>query len=283
MNNYLSSTKEREQKIRKMLKMQNGDLSFTVITPEIARTILAGFNDNNRKLSIRVAENYANDIRRGRWRKSNDNITFDDDWMLSNGQHRLKAITLANRPLAMVAQFHVNQNCEIDRGKQRTISENIRLSNGVTNVDLASDGQIHRMVNTALRTLGTDKSYRTDDVIDVINKYEKELLEVREAGLLRGASGVGQAAIPAAMFVAYINGVELGMLTHIRTVLNDGMTGDDKDKPIIGLRDKLMAIRGGGGSLNAERAKYTQYCINAMTEGKTTKTCKCNEFYYKLK
>lgn len=273
---------EKEKRVRGLLRMASGDLSFAVITPEMARIILAECNNNNRKLSIKVAENYATDMRLGRWKKSNDSITFDEDWEISNGQHRLKAITLANRPVNMVVQFNVNQNCEIDRGKKRTISENIRLSNGVTNVDLASDGKVHRLVNTSMRTLGSNRNYRTDDVMEMINKYENQILEVRAAGLLNGAEGVGQAAIQAAMFVAYLHDIDIELLTHIRRVLNDGIATGNKDKPIIGLRDKLMGIRGGGDGVNNERAKYTQFCIKAMLENKGTKTCKCIDLYYKF-
>jgi len=274
---------QRETEIRTLLCMGETDLCEVIITPEVARKILNEHNSNNRKLSNRFVEQYTKDIIEDRWKKSNDNITFDDNWELSNGQHRLKAVTIANKPVKMVVQFHVNQNCEIDRGKQRTIAENIKMSNLVDNEDLRADGKVIALVNTAMRTMGYERVYRTKDVVDMINKYEHEILNVRAAGLMRGSDGVSQMAIASSLFVAYINGVEMEILTRIRRVLNSGMVENgDKDKPIIGLRDRLMNIRGGGEGVNLERAKYTQYCIKAILAGKATKMCKCNELYYRI-
>lgn len=275
---------QRENEIREMLGMEETDLCEVTVTPEAARRILSECNNNNRKISQKFIDQYTKDILEDRWKKSNDSITFDDNWELSNGQHRLKAVTIANKPVVMVVQFHVNQNCEIDRGKQRTITENIRMSKLVDNEDLCCDVKAVTLVNTAMRAMGYERVYRTEDVVNMINKYECELLNIRAAGIMRGSDGVGQMAIASAMFVAYINGVELEVLSRIRRVLNSGMPENgDKDKPIIGLRDRLMSIRGGGEGVNVERAKYTQYCIKAILSGKTTKTCKCSEMPYRLK
>lgn len=277
-------TLEKESEIRALTGVLRADFGEVIMTPDKATKILNRFNTKNRKLSSKIAEQYAQDMRRDLWVRSNDAITFDDNWELSNGQHRLKAITLANKPIRLTIGFRVNQSTEMDRGKQRTIFENIGLSDKVRNESLREDKKVTEVANVILRAIVNQKIIRTDDVIELINKYEKEFKECIDNGLFTGTSGVGQAGVSAAFLIALINKVPLDTLVYVRQVLNSGVAIDSsKDKPIIGLRDKLQAVRGGGQGQTVSRVKYTQYGINAVINGKGTKTCKCNEYLYKLK
>jgi hypothetical protein len=65
------------------------------ITPAIAEQYLE-FNEKNRKLRKETVEVYARDLRAGKWLISGDTIKFDSTGRLIDGQHRLKAILLAN-------------------------------------------------------------------------------------------------------------------------------------------------------------------------------------------
>lgn len=277
-------TIEKERAIRKITGLTNADIGEVFMTPEKANAILNYYNNKNRKLSNRVAEQYAQDMIKNRWERSNDSITFDDNWELSNGQHRLKAITIANKPVRVTVAFRVNQSTEMDRGKQRTVAENIGLSDKVKNENLRADKRVTEVANVVLRSVSKQRIIRTDDVIELINKYEREFSACLDNNLFVGASGVGQAGISAGFFTALVSGVSLDTLTHIRRVLNDGVAVDVlKDKPIIGMRDKLQSVRGGGQSQTLDRVKYTQYGIRAVEKGRTTKTCKCDELIYNLK
>ena len=62
------------------------------ITPEMAQDILDHHNENNRKLRGNHVDKLAIEMRKGNWRLSNDNICFDVNGNLINGQHRLKAV-----------------------------------------------------------------------------------------------------------------------------------------------------------------------------------------------
>ena len=278
----VSDISQKELKIRNAFGMKTEHIKEVVITPEMARLILLSFNNNNRKLGNKTIQQYASDMKNDKWDKSNDTITFDDNWELSNGQHRFNAIIMANKPVTMIVQFHVNQSCEMDRGKQRTISENISITDKVDNLELRENRRVHEVLNTALKCIRHAKYIRADDLADLINKHEKLLLDLLEAGMFTGAHGYGQAAIAAAFFAASINGVPLETLKHIRMVINNGLMTKDQDIPIIGLRDKLKSISGNGSSISAERIKYTMYCIKAVKQGKTTKICRSMDIYYKI-
>ena len=169
----MGNVSQKEQMIRQSLGMKSENLKEIVVTPEIARMILLSFNNNNRKMSNKTIQQYASDMKNDKWEKSNDTITFDDNWELSNGQHRLNGVIMASKPITMIIQFHVNQSCEMDRGKQRTISENISITDKVNNIELRENRRVHEVLNTALKCIRHAKYIRADDLADLINKHEK--------------------------------------------------------------------------------------------------------------
>lgn len=60
------------------------------ITPEIAQDML--IHNKNRKLRNKRVDDLANEMTKGNWRVSNDDICFDVNGNLINGQHRLNAV-----------------------------------------------------------------------------------------------------------------------------------------------------------------------------------------------
>lgn len=98
------------------------DTKVETITPELARKYLRANTDNYRKLSKVTVNRYAKDIREGNWQLNGEGIAFDDNGKLLNGQHRLAAIILAEKPVDMLVIRGVNENVNIfDSGVNRTI------------------------------------------------------------------------------------------------------------------------------------------------------------------
>src|SRR5260370_26326764 len=64
------------------------------ITParasELLRTVA-----QNRRLSEPLAQQYARDMSAGRWHRSPQGISIDTDGLLRDGQHRLRAVQIA--------------------------------------------------------------------------------------------------------------------------------------------------------------------------------------------
>jgi hypothetical protein len=72
------------------------------VTPEWAANILANRNIQNRHMSERVVEKYANDILDGSWCLTHQGIAFDENGDLLDGQHRLAAVVKAKTEVQMM-------------------------------------------------------------------------------------------------------------------------------------------------------------------------------------
>jgi len=110
------------------------EVSVQLITPEDAKTLLQT-NVNNRNLSRRRVEMYANDIKRGMWKLTGDSIKLaknprTGEVRLIDGQHRLHAIISANVAVQTVVATGLDEDSfsVIDRGKTRTYNDVLNMS-----------------------------------------------------------------------------------------------------------------------------------------------------------
>jgi hypothetical protein len=75
-----------------------------IITAETAKELLDNFNDSNRPLSNSLAKLYANEFLRNAWAFNGESIIFavdeEGNEKLASGQHRLKALIIANNIVA---------------------------------------------------------------------------------------------------------------------------------------------------------------------------------------
>jgi hypothetical protein len=113
--------------------MGNGQLTAKVmdITPQVAAEWLA-MNSNYRRLSERRAERLAEQMKSGRWDVNGEAIKFNGDGTLKDGQHRLRACVLADRPFQSLVCWNVASDVNMDTGQRRTFADLLR-SKGETN------------------------------------------------------------------------------------------------------------------------------------------------------
>ena len=75
--------------------------AFCDVTPELAAEWLK-HNRRNRKVKDTTVEAYAMDMRNGAWQTTHQGVAFDLAGNLIDGQHRLRGIVQARRPVLMV-------------------------------------------------------------------------------------------------------------------------------------------------------------------------------------
>lgn len=81
-----------------------------LVTPELAKEWL-GKNTNNRKVKTKKIRQYADDILLGLWKEdTGETIKFSKCGKLIDGQNRLKAISLANKPIYL----HISSGHELE-------------------------------------------------------------------------------------------------------------------------------------------------------------------------
>ena len=102
--------------------------TIETIDPSKAKEYLL-WNKHNRPVNKFTVKQYAQEMKDGRWTLSNDAITFFENHLLGNGQHRLYAIIESD----YTGQFLVMRGLpaetfsNIDQGKKRTPSDNFNI------------------------------------------------------------------------------------------------------------------------------------------------------------
>lgn len=74
------------------------EIGIETITPEVAEEYLQK-NVHNRQIKLSKVKVIARDIVMGEYKLTHQGISFDEDGNLLDGQHRLKAIVLAGKPI----------------------------------------------------------------------------------------------------------------------------------------------------------------------------------------
>jgi hypothetical protein len=112
---------------------------ISTITPEMATVYLA-HNDSNRPLSERSAKKLANAILRGEWKMNGDCIRISSDGVLLDGQHRLRAIQIANQPVQTMVVEGLSSDvfATIDQGVKRTPAHILALEGFKESSNLAA-------------------------------------------------------------------------------------------------------------------------------------------------
>lgn len=132
------------------------------ITPEIARRELdrsraitqANPERKNRKCSEEFVMELAQAIENGEWEVNGETIKFAIDGFCEDGQHRLEAVCIADRPIETYVVRGLDTGCfdTIDRGKVRTMSQILHRHGEVnTNVLAAAISLLTRYETDSLR------------------------------------------------------------------------------------------------------------------------------------
>ena len=100
------------------------------ITPEMAAIYLATMVPN-RGTRVYLVQRYADDIRAGRWLLTGETIKFDAQGRLFDGQHRLKAIILAQMSIMVLVCRGASLAAmdAIDSGAARSLGDTLHLLN----------------------------------------------------------------------------------------------------------------------------------------------------------
>lgn len=185
-------------------------VSIETITPEEATAYLkANFEANREKIASNI-NNWALDMKQGRWKLSTDCIAFDVEGRLINGQNRLSAVEKANIPIQfLVARNFPTESINVlDLGKKRMMHERITIG-GVPM--MAKDCSVIRnaMCKWESRTLGTQyfSKLRHDSiVVETFSKHNFFLLLMEKYGYMK--TGIPSFFVCGALMI-YVEGLLL--------------------------------------------------------------------------
>ncbi|MEV7285248.1 hypothetical protein AB0O01_11905 [Streptomyces sp. NPDC093252] len=103
---------------------ENLSWKIITVTPKIADNLLSQ-GSVNRNLDMGQVRSLASAIRRKEWRLTHQGIAFDEDGLLLDGQHRLRAIIEADTPVKMFVVNGLPRSVfpVLDTGKRRSAAD----------------------------------------------------------------------------------------------------------------------------------------------------------------
>jgi len=112
------------------------NVSIETVTPEIAAGMLTHLvPERQRKLSLKVVENYSRMMKAGMWKLTHQGIGFDTNGELIDGQHRLHSVVKSGATVQMLVAREIegeNTIDALDRGEERRVGQQLQLRHGFT-------------------------------------------------------------------------------------------------------------------------------------------------------
>lgn len=176
-------------------------LSIVTMTPEWAANILQTQNINNRRLRPQVVAHYAEAIRAGQWKLTQQGIAISAEGVLLDGQHRLAAIVAAEQSveIALATDCDPSIFAVIDTGSARLASDLLQM-NGYSNATAVAAGLksyilyrqypdilwsgIHRPSHTDILSLSKSRQNDIAFASDLCASAYYEFRKLRKSGIV---------------------------------------------------------------------------------------------------
>lgn len=195
------------------------------ITPELASELLEGTiaGSNYRNLNSRVAHEYAREMREGRWTLTHQGIALDTEGNVIDGQHRLRAVTIAGVPVEMMVTNGLppSASLAVDIGSKRSTGQALSHA-GFTNTNVLAaaarilmtleHGRVFRSVRTVTPAEVVDWVWR-NNTLPALGPVAGRIYHdtgMSASGVLAGLYLINQATHRTDLFDSFVEGVETG-------------------------------------------------------------------------
>ena len=268
------------------------------ITPDLARELLKS-NRSNRTVRQSTVDRYAELMKSGQWHFNGESISFDENGIVVNGQHRLMACIKANIPFQAVivngvkAEDSFLYDAGVNRTKKATIE--IAQKRGIIEDDpvIRSNSMLAIAGYIMSIKIAREKTGNKDALEEMYAQYVSA--EMCANYIIQHRNGfqflyehqtscksrLRKATVWAAILQAYESGYNYDRLARFCEVLNTGITQGAEDISAIRLRDRLFTIISGNQGVRKSLYLITQYSLKQFELGKCNARMResAKEFY----
>ena len=247
-------------------------MTYEFISPQKAEKMLLA-NSVNRKISIGTVQAYTQDILNGNWdERVGDAISFDENGVLRNGQHRLTAIVKAQKGIHTWVCRNVSSNGIYDYNRKRSSSDQISIKcpdfEGVYKspqyISVAKTIIAHNMKGSEGHRVVTPT-----EIIDFTKEHKSDLdgffLRLPQTTIAK----ITIATVRLALFMAYKSGVDTDKILEFYEILCSGMSTKPEEFPIIAYRNYLKDSQ--HIALTHPEIARCQYALKKYLTGSCTK------------
>ena len=217
------------------------------ITPEKARVFLKG-NTNNRNLNQHAVRKFASDIKNGLWQENGEAIVVAKDGTLKDGQHRLNAVCLANKPIRSLVVYDVdNTVTEFDRGMNRTLPHLMQLNGYSKKLQRTT---VTGAINCLLRVSG--HSHASDaQFFTVMSELQEQCMTM--ADLITSSAFSAKAGCFAAGVSALHFGMEEEIVRRFFRAVDTGFVDSSAQFAAVVARNYLQGTAGSAGATSVSK------------------------------
>lgn len=236
-----------------------------MVTPELARFILAEYNVNNRPIRTHRISELCDEMNAGRWVNTRVPLIFNEDAHLIDGQHRLRAVAQFGAPVRMDVVFRADPKAFafIDRGAKRHASDILAID-GIANSQTVA-AAIQWIAQYDRGDLNANTRKRTPLKPDqVLEKYH-ELPRIQESvdpGRAVAKTRLAPASIATAMHYICAQQSRTDADEFFSRVA-DGVALSGNDDPAFKLRTSLIINLGKVGDAKLHPVRVAAYFIKA--------------------
>lgn len=215
-----------------------------LVTPEMASAWLDDLErPKNRRVSQREVRQIAEAIKRDEWQVTGSAVQFDAGGNLIDGQHRLEAVVLAERPVPMFVATGIEPSAiaVLDQGRKRSVADFLTIHGYADANNLAAAmGQLIVFRHYKTFSLRKANYYPTpNEVLQALREREAGVVEtLKIAHLVRGKLwGVPVSTLGALLHL--LGEVDHADMEEFAFQLRTGAGVDDIDA-VFALRTRLM-------------------------------------------
>jgi hypothetical protein len=236
---------------------------WMTVTPTLAQKWLEG-NTHNRSLKQRKVEQYAADMKAGKWRQTHQGIAFDGENTLIDGQHRLWAVIESDATVVMLVThgLAIDTQAVIDDHIHRTVLDQMQLAGDAE----SHCGPLHVAASNAMIWGPMPRSsvaLTRQEQMDFIKKHWTAIDAV-VAMFIPAKRGISIAPVMAACCRAFYH-VDVESIAAFANILFNGRVTQPRDNAAFLLREWLIRRKaGGGGVANAEAYGKTARALKAF-------------------
>lgn len=149
--------------------------AWVLITPEMARDLLAANVDNRRQRRVHIAR-LAHDLSADHFAVTHQGIALDRNGTLRDGQHRLAAVIEANRPFWFLVTWGVDTEAQrhMDRGAGRLAHDFLQGPNATVRTTAARCVLAIRYTDGEANPASIDRGFAQVSDGDVYALFEKD-------------------------------------------------------------------------------------------------------------
>jgi hypothetical protein len=217
---------------------------IVLMTPQKAKEILTYKNGKNRYVRMNTVAKFVQDIKEGRWQVTHQGIAFDENGMLIDGQHRLRAISEGGKDCQIMVSYNVPRKSfsVLDCGVSRTASDNLAYIN-VPRAKIVAPGIKHVILyNRYPKRTWSNLPFPTHTEIANFYEKESELIDQLSAMILathKQFKKVNPTALMAVCYLAAQANHDLGTISAFCHGLGKG-AGLSSASPILKYRQFLI-------------------------------------------